>query len=128
MSGQDNAASSTSIFVDYLKCILVPEQFGAFVVVANTGDHQSSQGRNIDAQMAMKSNSQERVNATAVEEGSQERFGGPGGHFSQERNDAGPGGSQERFGGPGGQFSQERNDSGPGECQDQVSNYTGNKE
>ena len=40
----------------------------------------------------------------------------------------GPGGSQERFGCPGGQFSQERNDAGPGECQDQVSNYTGNKE
>ena len=61
----------SSIFVDYLKCILVREQFGAFVVVANTGDHQSSQERNIDAQMAMKSNSQERVNATCSCSGGQ---------------------------------------------------------
>ena len=29
---------STSVYVDYLKCIFVPEKFGAYVVVANTGD------------------------------------------------------------------------------------------
>ena len=35
---QDNTTSSTSVYVDYLKCIFVPEKFGAYVVVANTGD------------------------------------------------------------------------------------------
>ena len=29
---------STSVYIDYSKCILVPEKFGAYVVVAKTGD------------------------------------------------------------------------------------------
>ena len=80
VSGQDNAASSTSIFVDYLKCILVPEQFGAFVVVANTeelGHVPPSQERN-GVDVPRRQGSPER-------QGSQERKDSQGEGASQER-------------------------------------------
>ena len=69
VSGQDNNTSSTSVYIDYAKCILVPEKFGAYVVVANTGGlvDVSRTQEIIQANTQKSGDSQERMH-------SQERF------------------------------------------------------
>ena len=75
VSGQDNATSSTSVYIDHLQCILVPEKIGAYVIVANT-DSQERTGVNSPAGLGSQERcvSQERTGInTATGLGSQER-------------------------------------------------------
>ena len=105
VSGQDNNTSSTSVYVDYLRCIFVPEKFGAYVVVANTGDIGQIQS------------SQERIKAPVHRaDVSQERVALQGGESSQERN-----------GNLVAEISQERPGVLAGECPQEITNDAGDK-
>ena len=76
--------SSTFVYIDYAKCILVPDKFGGFFVVAKTGDLDdiSWTQERIQANAQMSGDSQERIDSqerfTSIErfapQASQERF------------------------------------------------------
>ena len=117
---------STSVYIDYAKCILVPEKFGAYVVVAKTGnlgDTPCTQERTqINAQK--KGVAHERI---AIQDSlvSQERSAPPDKLASQERfapKDRLA--SQERLASKAMVASQERNGTS-GKCPEEVTNGAG---
>ena len=76
VSGQDNNTSSTSVYIDYAKCILVPEKFGAYVVVAKTGnlgDNTPCTQERRDSQEQFALASQERFDPASQEQFASER-------------------------------------------------------
>ena len=111
---------STSVYIDYAKCIIVLEKFGAYVVVAKTGDLDDipwTQER-IQANAQMSGNFQERIDSqerfTSVErfalQASQEKFA--------------PQASQERFARKDELASQESNATSR-KCPEEVTNGEG---
>ena len=115
VSGQDNATSSTSVYIDYAKCILVPEKFGAYVVVAKTGnlgDTTPCTQERSDSQVQFDPASQEQFASKRIP-ASQEQLA------SQERK-----ASQEKPASQAKIATQERNNT-PGKYSEEATNRAG---